>query len=136
MRIQGFTLIEIIVSVGIIAVIATLALPSYSDYVRRGRLAEAFDALGAYKLRMEQAYQDGGNYGVTACAVGVPASTSNYQYSCTLSNAGQGFAAAATGIGSMTGFTFTTDAAGINGTTQFRGTAVVANCWLTRSGEC
>ncbi len=40
-RIGGFTLIELMITVAIIAVLAAIALPSYQEYVRKGRRADA-----------------------------------------------------------------------------------------------
>lgn len=41
MKQRGFTLIELMVTVVIVAIIAAIALPSYQEYVRRQRLAVA-----------------------------------------------------------------------------------------------
>lgn len=132
---RGFTLIELMITVAILGILSAIALPFYGDYVKRGRLSEAFDALGSYKLRLEQSYQDGGNYGVTTCSVAVPVSQ-NFTYSCALTNAGQGFLATATGTGTMTGYNFTADSAGNNATTKFKGATVTATCWWTKQGDC
>ena len=40
-RITGFTLIELMIVVGIVALLVALALPSYKDFVRKSRRGEA-----------------------------------------------------------------------------------------------
>ena len=54
---RGFTLIEIMIVVAIVAILSAIALPSYSDYVLRSKLPEAFSALSDQRIRLEQYYQ-------------------------------------------------------------------------------
>lgn len=44
-KIQGFTLVEMMIAVAIIGILATIALPSYNRYIERGYLAQAHTEL-------------------------------------------------------------------------------------------
>lgn len=69
---NGFSLIELMIVLMIIGILAAIGIPSYQDYVRNAKIAEATSTLLQYRAFMEQYYQDMRGYGValtTACGV-------------------------------------------------------------------
>jgi type IV pilus assembly protein PilE len=134
-RIRGFTLIEIMITVAIVAILASVALPSYRAYIERSRVPEGLDLLSSYAARMEQAYQDTGTYGAVACTPALPAAT-NFTASCELSNSGQGYTATATGINQMAGYRYTINHNGVRRTVDHPKGAPAANCWSIRGTTC
>jgi len=132
---SGFTLIEVMIVVAIVAILASVAYPSYVDHLRRGRLQEAPGALADYRARLEQLYQDNRNYGAGgACGLAAPA-TASFGYACVLTNGGQGYTVTATGTNALvTGFAYTVDQANAQ-TTTCTGCDwgfSTQNAWITR----
>jgi len=108
-RQNGFTLLELAAVVLLLAVVTALALSSYVDYARRANITEALRELDRYATRMHKAYQDSGNYGIAACAVNLPAGSTKFDFSCSLSQGNQGFSATAAGVGATQDFSFSID---------------------------
>lgn len=76
---RGFTLIEVMIVVAIVAILSAIAIPSYRDYVIRGRITTATNALSALRANMERHFQDNKTYQTFTTAT-VPAVT--YQSPC------------------------------------------------------
>ena len=71
---RGFTLIELMITIAIIAILTAVAFPSYTDYVTRSKLAEAYAHLADLRVKMEQSYLDNRRYNATGAlgTCGVP----------------------------------------------------------------
>lgn len=142
-RHAGFSLIELMVVVVIIGILASIAIPAYQDYVRRGQIQDGTSTLAALRVRMEQFYQDNRTYAGAACggACGVPCpATQFFTYACATANAGQTFVMTATGVGPLAGFTYTINQDGTRTSNIVAGggwAAASPNCWITRrGGQC
>ena len=61
-RARGFTLLEVMIVCVIVAILAAIALPNYSDYVKRAKIIEATTGLSDMRTRYEQHFLDNRTY--------------------------------------------------------------------------
>lgn len=69
---RGFTLIELIIVIAIVAVLVTVALPTYRDHVRKSRRAEAQAYLMAVAGRQSQFLVDTRGYASSLATINIP----------------------------------------------------------------
>jgi prepilin-type N-terminal cleavage/methylation domain-containing protein len=124
---KGFTLIELMIVLVVIAILTAVALPAYTNYVTRGKLAEAVSALSDGRVKMEQFFQDNRTY------VGgpTPAATTNFTYA-TSNLTATTYTITATGIGSVSAFSYTVDQDNTKTSTTPWGNS--ASCWVINTG--
>ena len=128
-RTRGFTLTEAMIVVALLALTATLALPSYTSYVIRGNRAEAIDALLTAAACQERLYVRNNVYDANACEISSP--NGYYSISVSTSNANQSFTASATpqeGQDKDPCKTLTVDETGAR-TADGQGGTFAQNCW-------
>jgi type IV pilus assembly protein PilE len=138
----GFTLIEVMITVAIVAILGMVAMPSYRDYVMRGHLADASNGLATVRADMERHFQDNRTYAtvgtfVTPCA-STNAATRTFNLfvvSCVGTPTGTAFTLQAVGSGAVTGFTFTVNQTDVRATTAApSGWTTCATKWLLKRG--
>lgn len=76
----GFTLVELMIAVAIIGILASIAIPSYVEYVKKGRRASAQSHLMEIAQREQQYLLDARTYASSLTTLGVttPADVANY----------------------------------------------------------
>lgn len=69
---RGFTLIELMITVAIVAILAAIAFPSYTKYVQRGYRSEGIAMLTDAAARAERFYAQNNMYtGATVASLGL-----------------------------------------------------------------
>jgi prepilin-type N-terminal cleavage/methylation domain-containing protein len=145
---QGFTLIELMIAVGIVAILTAIAYPSYRNYVIRGQLVDATTGLSSVRANMERYFQDNRTY--AAVGTFTPPAPCNGtaiisgKFKLTCASGAATFTATAqgdTGTGDLTGFKFTVDQADNQVTTVTTPPAPAAfqscgTAWITKTGGC
>lgn len=69
-RARGFTMIELMMVVAVIAILAAIAVPMYGSYVMRGKIIDATSHLGDLRTQMEKFFMDNRTY-LNGAACGV-----------------------------------------------------------------
>mgnify|MGYP002404292279 CR=1 FL=1 len=132
----GFTLIELMVVVAVVAVLGTIAVPAYGDYMSRARASSALFALLGYQMKMEQRYTDAMRYGDDEkCAVPLP-QVEQFRFDCSVDANGQRYTVTATGINTARGYAYSIDQAGRRKTLEHPKGVPGRSCWSLKGGRC
>jgi len=140
---RGFTLIEMMITVAIIAILAAVALPAYTDYITRSKLTEAHSHLADLRVKMEQRFQDARDYSAGPCAPTGPsaAQVKYFTFACNPAATATTFTLVASGnVGTeLEGIAFTVNESNQRATVVTAATSMAtkgyasnANCWITK----
>lgn len=136
---NGFTLIEVMITVAIIGILAAIAIPLYTDYVRRAYVSEALGTLAGMRPRMEQFFQDNRTY-AGACTAGTvappPAPTKGFDFACSDLSA-TSYTITATGKSLTANFVYKLDQDNKRTTTSLDAGWTIPSgnpCWVTSKG--
>jgi type IV pilus assembly protein PilE len=151
-RAAGFTLIELMIAVAIVAIVSAIAYPSYRNYVVRGQVINATNGLSAVSANMERYFQDYRQYNSVTPGVSPASPCDTLMYptiiygtfaiTCVVGNGALAtYTLTATGSATTAGFTYTINQAG----TQTSAVASPApaswriscpSTWETKEGTC
>lgn len=129
---NGFTLIELMITIAIISILASIAIPGYQNYVQRGKVTEATATLADLRIKLEQYYQDNRTYVDGSCNPG--GGTKYFDYNCSVAPDADSYTLQAVGKESegMDGYIYTIDES--NNKTSALPDGTTGNCWITKKG--
>jgi type IV pilus assembly protein PilE len=133
---NGFSLIELMITVAVVGILAAIAIPSYNTYLKRANRSEATRALTLDAQALERCYSQ--TFAYTACA-GAPAGTAtssqgNYSVLIAVTASPANYTITATPITPMqladtACTTFTLNSAGTQGALSSSNAVNTKTCW-------
>lgn len=132
----GFTLIELMITVAIVALLATIALPSYRNHILRSHRTEAKNALLDLAGREESLFATTNTYSSTATDLGygtfTPVGSGYYNVKINVPTANT-FTITATATGNQTDdtscLTFVVAQTGVQSSADSSGADTTSTCW-------
>jgi type IV pilus assembly protein PilA len=77
---QGFTLIELMIVIAIVAILVALAVPAYKDYTIRAKVTECVNGAAVAKLQISEYRETVGSYPATATEAGTTSPAGQSQF--------------------------------------------------------
>ena len=128
----GFSLIELMTVIAVVAILTSLAVPSYREYVMRTNRMEAINVLLEVASCQERIYVRLNQYDANRCNAAATTENGHYTVSMTTSNANQNYTLTATAQGgqvndSCVNLSLTDQ--GVRGTSASNVATDIAKCW-------
>jgi type IV pilus assembly protein PilE len=83
---KGFTLVELMITVLVVGILASIAFPSYKEYMRKSKRAEARSALMQASMNMERYFSSNNIYSGATAGTVFPSSSASNNYSISIAS--------------------------------------------------
>ncbi|WP_152681996.1 type IV pilin protein [Chromobacterium subtsugae] len=132
---RGITLVEMMVTLAVVAILASIAYPLYTSHVQQSRRGDAWQALTAAQSQMEQCYAQYFAYNNAACTVSASSPGGYYQVQVSSATTASGYVLTATpAAGGLqaadtTCSSFNVSNSGLRSAANAQGSDTSSTCW-------